>query len=122
MNPKITFDIPNEKDKILYKVCMKIASNKLLIEVTKTYKNLKDYYEKSLSLGEIQRVKYFTIYDSIEECMEDIISGININKNIISEENNKLKLVIPLLNKKYNSISFLLDKKSKSLKLKNKLN
>ena len=115
MNPKITFDIPNEKDKILYKVCMKIPSNKLLIKITKIYNNLKDFYEKSFSLEEIQRVKYFTIYDSIEECMEDIISGININKNIISEENNKLKLVIPLLNKKYNSISFLLDKKSKSL-------
>ena len=47
--------------------------------------------------------------------MDDIISGINTNKNIISEENNKLKLVIPLLNKKYNSISFLVDIKSKSL-------
>ena len=47
--------------------------------------------------------------------MDDIISGINTNKNIITEENNKLKLVIPLLNKKYNSISFVIDKKSKSL-------
>ena len=115
MNPKITFDISNKKDKILYKVCMKISSNKLLIEITKTYNNLKDFYEKSFSLEEIQRVKYFTIYDKIEECMDDMISGINMNKNIIAEENNKLKLVIPLLNKKYNSISFLLDKKSKSL-------
>ena len=115
MNPKITYDIANEKDKILYKVCMKIPSNKLLIGITKTYNNLKDFYEKSFSLEEIQKVKYFTIYDSVEECMEDIISGINMNKSIISEENNKLKLVIPLLNKKYNSISFVIDKKSKSL-------
>ena len=115
MNTKITFDVENKKDKIFYKVCMKIHSNNLLIEVTKTYDNLKDYYEKSLSLEEIQRVKYFTIYDKIEECMDDIISGINTNKNIISEENNKLKLIIPLLNKKYNSISFLIDIKSKSL-------
>ena len=115
MNTKITFDVENKKDKIFYKVCMKIHSNNLLIEVTKTYDNLKDYYEKSFSLEEIQRVKYFTIYDKIEECMDDIISGINTNKNIISEENNKLKLVIPLLNKKYNSISFLVDIKSKSL-------
>ena len=50
--------------------------------------------------------------------MDDIISGINTNKNLISEENNKLKLVIPLLNKKYNSISFLIDTKSKSLIIK----
>ena len=94
---------------------MKIPSNKLLIGITKTYNNLKDFYEKSFSLEEIQKVKYFTIYDIVEECMEDIISGINMNKSIISEENNKLKLVIPLLNKKYNSISFVIDKKSKSL-------
>ena len=96
---------------------MKIISNKLLIEVTKTYKNLKGYYEKSFSLEDIQKVKYFTIYDKIEECMEDIIAGINMNKNIITEENNKLKFVIPLLNKKYNSITFLLEAKSKSLKI-----
>ena len=94
---------------------MKIVSNNLLIQVTKTNNNLKDYYEKSFSLEEIQSVKYFTIYDKIEDCMDDIIYGINTNKNIISEENNKLKLVIPLLNKKYNSISFLIDIKSKSL-------
>ena len=115
MNPKITFDVENKKEKLLYKVCMKLVTNNLLIEVTKIYNNLKDYYEKSFSLEEIQKVKYFTIYDKIEECMDDIISGINTNKNIISEENNKLKLVIPLLNTKFNSISFLLDTKPKSL-------
>ena len=86
MNTKITFDVENKKDKIYYKVCMKIHSNNLLIEITKTYENLKDYYEKSFSLEEIQRVKYFTIYDKIEECMDDIISRINTNKNKISEE------------------------------------
>ena len=59
MNTKITFDVENKKDKIFYKVCMKIHSNNLLIEITKTYDNLKDYYEKSFSLEEIQRVKYF---------------------------------------------------------------
>ena len=115
MEPKIIFDVENKKDKILYKVCMKIVSNNLLIKVTKTNTNLTDYYEKFFSLEEIQRVKYFTIYDKIEECMEDIIAGINTNKNIITEENNKLKFVIPLLNKKYNSITFLLYAKSKSL-------
>ena len=115
MEPKIVFGIENKENKIFYKVCMKIVSHKLLIEITKPSKNSKDYYEKYFSLEEIQRVKYFNIYDNIEECMEDIISGINTNKNIISEENNKLKLIIPLLNKKYNSIDFLLDKKSKSL-------
>ena len=117
MEPKIIFDVENKKDKILYKVCMKIVSNNLLIKVTKTNTNLTDYYEKFFSLEEIQRVKYFTIYDKIEECMEDIIAGINTNKNIITEENNKLKFVIPLLNKKYNSITFLLEAKSKSLKI-----
>ena len=71
--------------------------------------------KKSFSLEEIQSVKYFTIYDNIAECMDDIITGINTNKNLITEENNKLKLAIPLLNKKYNSISFVLDKKSESL-------
>ena len=63
----------------------------------------------------MQVVKYFTIYDNIEECVDDIISGINTNQSLIKKENNKLKLIIPLLNKKYNSIDFLLDKKSKSV-------
>ena len=45
MNPKITFDVENKENKISYKVCMKIVSNNLLIEVTKTNNNLKDYYE-----------------------------------------------------------------------------
>jgi len=57
MNPKITFDVENKKEKLLYKVCMKLVTNNLLIEVTKIYNNLKDYYEKSFSLEEIQKVK-----------------------------------------------------------------
>jgi ubiquitin len=99
MNPKITFNYENKSINTNYEVCLKNVNNMLLIEITKNNNN---------------KFKYFTIYDNIEECLDDIIDGINTNRSIISENNYGLILEIPLFNKKYKSITFLLDKKSKS--------
>ena len=114
MNPKITFNYENKSINTNYEVCLKNVNNMLLIEITKNNNNKFKYYEKYFSLEDIQKVKYFTIYDNIEEYLDDIIDGINRNRSIISENNYGLILEIPLFNKKYKSITFLLDKKSKS--------
>ena len=50
--------------------------------------------------------------------MNDIINGIKTNNSIIKEENDNLILTIPILNIKYNSISFIIKKKQKSLIIK----
>ncbi len=106
-----------EKDKTFkvgtYEIELQNKGNELMIKSKNINQNQIKYFENSFSLEEIQKVKYFTIYDNIEECMDDIIAGINTNKSEIKEETNGIKLIIPLLNKKYNSISFNLLIKTK---------
>ena len=111
----IIFEIKDNFRKIIFKTKLSIVGNELLIIVHKIKDNIiNKYYEKYFSLEEIQKVKYFTIYDTIQECLDDIIAGINTQNSIIKEDNNKLELIIPILNKKYQSISFILNKKPKS--------
>ena len=115
MYQPIIFEIKDNFRKIIFKTKLSIVGNELLIIVHKIKDNIiNKYYEKYFSLEEIQKVKYFTIYDTIQECLDDIIAGINTQNSIIKEDNNKLELIIPILNKKYQSISFILNKKPKS--------
>ena len=115
MNP-IFFEIRdnNNINEIIYKISLKNLSNELLIRVIKIQNNSEKYFENSFNLSEIQKVRYFIIYDNIDECMYDILSGVKTNNSKIIEENDKLKLTIPLINKKYQSISFLINKKFKN--------
>lgn len=96
-----------------YEINLQNKGKELMIKSKNINQNQTKYFEKSFSLEEIQKVKYFTIYECIEECMDDIIAGINTNKSEIKEESNGIILTIPLLNKKYNSISFNLLLKTK---------
>ena len=107
MKQDITFKVGT------YEINLQNKCNELMIKSKNINQNQIKYFENSFSLEEIQKVKYFTIYDNIEECMDDIIAGINTNKSEIKEETNGIKLIIPLLNKKYNSISFNLLIKTK---------
>ena len=113
MEKAIFFEIRNYNDRIIYKIKINPSFDELLINITKSRNGIYNYYENTFTLKDLQVVKYFTIYDNIEECMDDIISGINTNQSLIKKENNKLKLIIPLLNKKYPTISFTLNEKSK---------
>ena len=108
------FEIHDNNEEIVYKINIKNEDNKLLINIQKIKDNYEKFFEKAFTLEEIQKVRYFKIYDNIEECMDDFIAGINTNESTIDEGLNKLKLTIPLLNKKYPFISFIVDKKSKS--------
>ena len=107
------FEIKNQKNNIRYETKLSNSKDKLIIKVKKIRQNEIEYFEKDFSLEDIQKVKLFTIYDNIDECMDDIISGINTNKSDIKEDNNHIYLTIPLLNKKYTSISFDIFIKSK---------
>ena len=59
-------------------------------------------YKNKFTLIDIQKVKLFNAYDSIDECLSEI----EISKGIIKEKNNSLDLVIPLNSKKYPEIVF----------------
>ena len=75
------------------------------IKDEKTFK--KKSFKNKFSLIDIQKVKLFQSYDSIEECLSEI----DFSKGIIKEENTRLNLVIPLNSKKYPQITFPLEEK-----------
>ena len=71
-------------------------------------------FEKNFSFSDIKKCKYFKMYDSIKDCLEDIDKCINDEKCTIEVKNNTLVLNIPLPNIKYNSIIFTLEEKLKN--------
>ena len=115
MNQPINFQIRNNNDNIIYNISLRNTIDELYININN---NLNKYYESNFTLRDIQKVKYFIIYDNVMECMNDIINGIKTNNSIIKEEHDNLLLTIPILNIKYNSISFIIKKKQKSLIIK----
>ena len=70
-------------------------------------------YESEFDLDYIKKVKLFIIYDTIDECLNEIIPGINSGKSEIIENNNFLILSIPLNNFKFKEITFKLNKEEK---------
>ena len=110
MNQPIYFEIKNDNEGILYQINIENKGNELMINVHKIKNEYEKFFEKAFTLEDIQTVRYFRIYDNIGECMDDIIAGINTKNSAIDEEDNKLNLTIPLINKKYPSISFMIDK------------
>lgn len=93
---------------IFFEIMISLLRNNLLIKAKKLSNSTIDFkYENHFPLQYIQKVRYFRIYDSIEECIDDIFNGIDTGNNTIKEiDENTIILTIPLLNKKYNSISF----------------
>ena len=53
----------------------------------------------------------FILYDTINECLEEINSGINTGKSYLVEEKNYINIFIPLNNIKFNEINFKVDLK-----------
>ena len=101
------------KNKINYDTIFEIVSPKLLIQAFPENSDLK--YENSFTLEDIQKVKLFLPYDNIEECLDEIFQGLNIDTNIIIEENERIDIIVPLHNKKFNEIKFELKKAECSL-------
>ena len=88
--------------------------NSLIILANKKKGYLKLEYENEFDLFFIRKIKLFQVYDSIDECLDEIFKGIDIGKTIVNEENNFLNLIISLDNTKYKEIEFNIKEKEKS--------
>ena len=98
--------------KILNKVNSILVSCYYQKEISKTE------YESEFDINYLKKVKLFSIYDSIDECLDEIFAGIDTNKAIINENSNNIILTIPLNNIKYKEIKFEIKEKEKNDKQK----
>ena len=114
-NKSIEFNVTSDKGNN-FKIIFENQIDNLLI--TAKSDSLKANYKNISSLSQIQEVKLFLTYDSIDECLFEIKEGIEKKENKIIEETNKLILIIPLSNKKYNQIIFTLNQYEKTEKEK----
>ena len=98
-----------------YKIILKIKFSNLIITGYLLNSKTKPKYSKNFTLKDIQEMRYFTIFDSLEECFEEIVEALDMDENIITERKNKIILKIPLKCKKYNHIIFEMDKVDNNL-------
>ena len=112
-NKEKRFEIISNKDK-LFNLCIINQGNSFVINAFYNDEFKKFIYEKNFNLSDIQKVKLFTLYSSIDECLEEIFEGIDTGKSSLFEEINSIILTIPLMNKKYNKIMFKIDEKEKN--------
>ena len=67
---------------------------------------IKNLYRNYFSFVEVQKVKFFLAYDTLEECVLELFNFLEINKGFIKENDSKIYLVVPLNSKKYPEIVF----------------
>ena len=68
---------------IKYNIIFEIISSKLSITAYPENSNIK--YKQSFTLKDIQKVKLFVAFDNLEECLDEIFEGLDMNKNVINE-------------------------------------
>ena len=107
-----SFLISSDKNKE-YNVLFECFGNKLSISA-ETKSEEKNIFRNYFSFVEIQKVKFFLAYDTLEECVLEIFNFLEINKGFIKEKDSKIYLVIPLNSKKYPEIVFHLILKEKT--------
>ena len=83
-------------------------NNKNFLTISSFYDNNlhKIEYESKFELSYIKNVKLFTIYDTLDECLDEIFSGINTGKRLLIEKGNIISLEVLLNNIKYKIIFF----------------
>ena len=101
-----TFEIKENENNIYEIEISKLADNIIINAKTKDAKDSNKKYEKELTFEEIKKVKYFQMFDSIDECINEIFSPMEIKKPSIKLEKNNLNLIFYISNIKYPSISF----------------
>lgn len=104
------------EDKKQYNVLFENYGNSLILsaEIIESNTIEKIRFQNKFSLLDIQKVKLFQVFDSIDECLSEIFNFIELNKGIIKVKNSLLYLIIPLNSKKYPEISFELKPKEKT--------
>ena len=112
-NKELKIEVKSNKNNLFY-IHFLNKGNTLLISAY--YKNeiSKFEYESEFDLSYIKKVKLFTLYDTLDECLDEIFSGINTGKSSIIEDNNFINLNIPLNNIKFKEIIFKIEQKKKS--------
>ena len=113
INKSKNFIILSDKNK---KYNILFENNGAILSITTTHDNNleKVIYKNTFTLYDIQKVKLFQTYDSIDECLLEIFNILDENKAFIKEIKDKLELIIPLNSKKYPQIIFALNKKEKT--------
>ena len=95
---------------------VKIVNFKSTLQIISLFKDdiLNHIYQKEFSLEELRKSnKYFLLYETIDEIYEDLILLMDKNQTKISEENNTIKINIPIESKKIKEISFTLNEVKK---------
>lgn len=122
---------PTTQDKILkkytltsdklkkYQINFGEMDNNLYIQAQEEEGCLKQMYEGLFSLDKIKENKFFYIYNSINEIVEELFPLIDADKAELKEEGNTyINLIINLPIKKVKEISFILNQVEKSDKSK----
>ena len=107
------FQLNSDKN---HPISIKIINLKSTIQITSLFKDdiLNHIYQKEFSLEELrENNKYFLLYETIDEIYEDLILLMDKNQTKISEENNTIKINIPIESKKIKEISFILNEVKK---------
>ena len=124
-NKQMNFEIKSNKGKIFF-INFVNKGEQLYISAYYNSNSTKVEYESKFEISYIKNVKLFILYDTLDECLEEIIAGINTGKSYLTEENNYFNLYIPLNNIKFKEIMFkvelkennnLIDKISKDSKV-----
>ena len=109
-NKEINFEIKSNTGKMFY---INLLNQEEYLIITAYYISNKNKieYESKFDISYIKKVKLFILYDPINECLEEINSGINTGKSYLVEEKNYINIFIPLNNIKFNEINFKVDLK-----------
>ena len=110
-NKETDFEIKSNKGKMFY-INFSNQGDHLLISAHYVSNNSKVKFESKFELSYIKNVKLFVLYDTLDECLEEIFSGINTGKSYLVEEDSYINIYIPLNNIKFNEIMFKVDLKN----------
>ena len=98
-----TFNIKSDKNR---EFIILLENNGVILNLSTDSKDKNSFqkkiYKNKFTLIDIQKVKLFNAYDSINECLSEI----EITKGFIREKHDSLDLVVPLNSKKYPEIVF----------------
>ena len=88
---------------------------KFRIKYISKWKNFQKKYYKNFSLIILQKNKYLSTLDTIDEIFDEIINKISSKTPTLYEETNTLKIVIETSHSKFKDITFYLDEKEKNI-------
>lgn len=113
-NKQMNFELKSNKGKVFY---INLINNYEQLCISAYYNvnnNSKVEYESKFDISYVKNVKLFILYDTLDECLDEIFAGINTGKSYLSEEKDFINICIPLTNVKFKEINFKVDLKDKN--------